>query len=444
MPNKIQNIVALDYHTTLTQMSITHYSLIIISCMISLLLVTPIVSVATTSSSSSSEYVKILKDEIITYTDSNGVYTIAGNVKNTHASHAAIPILELQVQDGITIHKITVPYNAIPPKGELPFKIKMPDVSAAHATLKGYELFAITAPNTATGIRYNEVTLDVIYDHTLVIHDDGDDKGHLSGFAINSGNKTLYNPVIWAVVHGKDNVVLDVVYSKALGTIKPGQIIPFELYPDDSVSDAIVYYSCFAPSDRSVHPLTAQRGDQKYGMRYESGAWLYRPVFSENGTVVTIRTTNSYPFETFANVEIPAITRTETFEVLQNGKLINNTQSMDETGSWHIAFEIRERSQDIITIRGFEHGKILPIQIPEYVKQDMRLWASGQASDDSMFEIMLWLADRSKIPYGMPGKPVIPAWVGMLVLWWDAEQIDEQTVMTAMKHMIESGTIRMG
>lgn len=379
----------------------------------------------------------MLEDEIVTYVDVNGMYTVAGNVKNTYL-WAAVPILHLQIQDGSTFHKVTVPYNAIPAGGELPFKIKIPSASA-NASLHGYELSSVAAASSASAIKYKTVTLDVLYDHTLIVHEDG----HLSGFAINSGSDALHDPVVWAVAHGA-NDVLDVVYSKALGVVEPGQTVSFELYPDDSVADAVVYYSCFAPSDRSVHPLNAQRGDQKYGMRYESGAWLYRPVFAENGTDVVLQTTNSYPFETFANIEIPPVTQKEKFEVFRNGELINSTQSKGDTGSWHVAFEIQSRSQDVITIRGFEQGEILPIIVPEYIKQDMQAWALGQADDQSMMEIMLWLADRSKLPYGMPGQQSIPSWVGTLVIWWNDQTIDEDAFMSSLSYMIKTGLIRLG
>ncbi len=385
---------------------------------------------------------KMLKDEIVTYVDANGMYTVGGNLKNTH-TFPIKPSLELYIQDTTTQYNIIVPYNVIPANSELPFLIKIPDASA-NATLVGYELSGTVAAHVAKSIMYKDITLDVIYDDTLIIHDDG----HLSGFAINSGNTTLYNPVIWAIVHGYEGNIVDVAYTIIQGEIKPKQTISFELYPDDSISaDIITYYSCFAPSDRSVHPLTAQRGNdgnQTYTMRYESGAWLYRPIFTENGTDVTIQTTNSYPFETFASVEIPAVTQTEKFTVLRNGNIINSTQSTDETGSWHVTFEIRGRSQDVITIQGFEHGPILPIVIPEYIMQDMLLWASGQASDASMFEIIKWLADRSKLPYGMPGKPVIPQWTGTLIEWWYTEQIDEQTALNSISYMLKSGFIRLG
>lgn len=379
----------------------------------------------------------MLEDEIVTYVDVNGIYTVAGNVKNTHL-WATIPILHLQIQDDSTFHNVTAPYNAIPARGELPFKIKIPGASA-NAYLYGYNLSSVAAASSASAIKYKTVTLDVLYDQTLIVHGDG----HLSGLAINSGDDVLHDPVVWAVAHGTGEV-LDVVHSKALGVVMPGQTVLFELYPDDSVADAVVYYSCFAPSERSVHPLNAQRGDQKYGMRYESGAWLYRPVFIENGTGVTLQTTNSYPFETFANIEIPPVTREERFEVLRNGEPINSTQSKGDTGSWHVAFEIRSRSQDVITIRGFEQGRILPIIIPEYIKQDMQTWALGQADDQYMMEIMLWLADRSKLPYGMPGKQSIPSWVGTLVIWWNDETIGEDEFMSSLSYMIKTGLIRLG
>ena len=389
---------------------------------------------------------EMLQDEAVTYVDGNGMFTIAGNIKNGHM-RATSPTLMLHIQDGSTAYSVYVPYGVIPAGGELPFKTKVPRASDA-ARLVGYDIDTATPPSHHMQMQH--VTLDVVYDDTLILYPDG----HLAGFAVNSGNDTLENPVLWAVVHGPDGV-LDVARSEPLGTVKSGQAVQFDMYPDPAVRGPVSYYSCFAPSDVSVHPLTAHRGDQEYRMKYDSGAWLYRPVFGDDGTYVMLQTTNSYPFETYANVEIPTVTGNETFAVLRNDELINHTQSADETGTWHIAFEIRGHSQDVITIRGFEHGEILPVQIPGYIRDDLHAWAlaaadtsAGSHSSNNTYSAKIisaleWLADHDRLPPLQSETPdaQVPLWIGMAIMWWHDSLINDDDVLAALAYAIESGII---
>ena len=375
----------------------------------------------------------LLSEELATYVDANGVYTITGNVKNGHPWDAR-PLLSLHMSDESGAYEIEVPYGAIPAGGELPFRVKVPDASP-HAELTGYDM----AP--AAGVA-RTVTLDVLYDHTLVVHPGG----RLSGLVVNSGSYTLEDPVLWAVVHG-DTAVLDAARSEPLGAVAPGQTVPFEMRADPSIS-GVSYYSCFAPSSDSVHPLTAQRGDQKYLMRYESGAWLYRPVFAEDGLSVEIQSTNSYPFETFATVEIPPVTRDESFEVYRNGESINHTQRADDMGLWHVSFDVRGHSQDVFTIRGFERGETLPALLADYIRQDMWAWASGAAPDSAAYTSLLLLSEHSLLPEPLPpdeqAGPSIPDWVATLLMWWESGDVSDDDAMAALSHLIEAGLIRPG
>lgn len=373
----------------------------------------------------------VLEDELASYIDANGIYTVIGNMKNDY--HLAIkPTLTLYIQDNSTLHDIIVPYDTIPAGGELPFKIKIPDASA-DAHLSHYSL--------SYDISFSDgISLDVIYDATLVIHPDG----HLTGQAINSGDDILNNPIIWAVIHGV-NGPLDVAQNHMpLGEVVPGQIVSFEMYPDPVISDQVVYYSCFAPSSDSVYPLRSDRNGQTYNLRYESGAWFYKPIFNDNGTAVAIQTTNSFPFEVFANIEIPAVTRAETFQVLRNGEEIESIQSIDEMGMWHVVFDIRKQSQDVITITGFESGPILPALIPDYVRENILAWAVGDADDEAILSDLTLLEDRSLLPKGQDGDPAIPGWVKMPALWWGISQITDDEFLTLITYSLNTGLIRLG
>lgn len=194
--------------------------------------------------------------------------------------------------------------------------------------------------------------------------------GHLTVYVTNTGDHTITNPTVWAVAHGAEGA-LDVARNAApLGEVAPGQTVAFSMHPDPAVSSMVAYYSCFAPSDETVYTIKADKGGQAYDLRYESGAWLYRPVFGGDGAEVTIQATNRYPFETFANLEIPPVTREEAFEVYLDGEAVEFLQSIDEMGMWHLAFDIPKQSQPVITVRGFVYGPLLPAMVPPYLKEN--------------------------------------------------------------------------
>lgn len=373
----------------------------------------------------------IPEHEFLSYVDANGIYTIIGNVKNGYG-HAVAPVLTLSVRDGHDTYTHTIRHSDIPAGAELPFRIKLPGVSPDAELLEPEARQARAWGNTPD--------IRVIYDETLVVHPDG----HLTGYVTNAGGHAVVNPVVWAVVHGAGGA-LDVARSAApLGVVAPGQTIPFAMYPDPAVSEMAVYYSCFAPSDRSVFPIKADRGGQAYDLRYESGAWLYRPVFSEDGTEVSINATNSYPFETFANLEIPPVTRQEEFSVYLDDIPVDFIQSIDEMGLWHLAFDIPKHSQPVITVRGFEDGPLLPPLVPPYMQDNAALWAAGDIPDDVLLDDLRLLADRSMISAGPEGDPLLPGWLAAFMAWYGQGLVADGEFLAAISYMSHNGVIRLG
>lgn len=373
----------------------------------------------------------VIPEETMSYIDANGVYTIIGNVKNGPDGAASV-VLTLTIHDNGLVHTKTVLHGAIPAGSELPFKVKMPGISAD----------AILMEPAVRPVRawMAPLPIEVIYDQTLVIHPDG----HLSGYVTNTGEHPIENPVIWAVVHGSEGP-LDVARNMhEIGVVAPGQRVPFLMYPDPAISENITYYSCFAPSDNSVFTIQADRNGQQYDLRYESGAWLYGPVFSADGAEVSIQSTNSYPFETFANLEIPPVTRNESFMVYLDGDQTEFIQSIDEMGMWHLAFNIPKYSQPVITVRGFEDGPLLPVLVPPYLKYDAARWAAGLDSDDVILEDLRLLADYSMIPAGYEGDPFLPDWLGYVMGWYGAGHISDGQFLAAISYMVERGVIRLG
>ena len=193
--------------------------------------------------------------------------------------------------------------------------------------------------------------------------------GHFLEKFQNTGNKTIYNPKIFAVIHGYDKV-LDIGQNlQYIEEIKPGEIINFTMSPDPAITDEVFYYSCFAPVDTTVIPITAKKDGGDFDFRYDSGAWYSAAKFDKTGTTLSLRGYNSYPLETYANFEFPPISGDEKFTVTFDGTPVEFIQSIDEMGFWHVAFEVGPTSQGILEISGFAKGLPPEIsKIPQWIK----------------------------------------------------------------------------
>ena len=185
--------------------------------------------------------------EYLGYFDSNGIYTVVGNIKNEN-NFAVLPIVDVSVIDDANIISKKINHVPLGPNEEIPFKIKFPELESNTPVLKNPELsFEKTIKN--------KVPIQVLYDETLVKHDDG----HISGRIQNVGNDTIEFPKIYAVVHGYEKV-LDITQNiELIQKIEPGEIVEFSMYPDPVITEDVFYYSCFAPVDTTVVPITTKK-----------------------------------------------------------------------------------------------------------------------------------------------------------------------------------------
>ena len=278
-------------------------------------------------------------DEYIGYFDSNGIYTVVGNVKNEF-DYAIIPTITISVKENSEIFSKTIIHVPLGSGAEIPFKIKFSEISN-NPTLLPVDL---SYERTLKDV----IPIIVLYDETLIKYDDG----HLTGRIQNTGEQTIYNPKIFAVIHGYEKV-LDIGQNiEFIKKIEPGEILNFSMYPDPSITDEIFYYSCFAPVDTTVIPITAKKDGGNFDFRYDSGAWYSAAKFDEAGTTLSIRGYNSYPLETYANFEFPPISGNEKFIVTLNDEPVEFIQSLDEMGFWHVAFQVEPISQGTLKISG--------------------------------------------------------------------------------------------
>jgi len=289
--------------------------------------------------------VMIPDDEILGYYDSDGVYTVVGAVKNTE-HYAILPTVYLTIVDGTKEISVTQSLPTVFPNKDIPFKIKVLDVSGLNAVIANFDVSFNQSFDTI------ESKIEVVYDRTLKKHADG----HLTGKIINKGNQTEYNIKVYATIHGENNSFIDTAMNlEKIDKIDPRQIIEFTMYPDPTVAEDVHYYSCFALGDETIIPMYAIRDGEKFNFRYDSTAWfVVDKGFDETGTKLSLKSVNSFRFPTYVNFEFPKFSDNEKFLVTVDEKAIQFIQSVDEEGNWHVAFDVPGSTQNKIVISGFE------------------------------------------------------------------------------------------
>jgi len=373
----------------------------------------------------------IPEQEYFGYFDYQGLYTVGGNVKNQN-DYAVIPTIFVSVIDGENTFSKTILHVPIPPNTDIPFKIKFPEV-------KGNSPILLKAKLKFVQTQKEPITLEILYDKTLIKHKDG----HVTGKIRNIGNQTIFNPKILAIAHGHGKV-LDIVNNITyIEKIEPNEILDFSMYPDPSITDDIFYYSCYAPVDTTVIPVTTKKNGGDFDFRYDSGAWYYDAKFNEEGTTLTIRGYNSYPLETYANFEFPQISGKEKFTVTLNDKPVKFIQSVDDMGFWHIAFTVEPRSQGILKITGFEKG--LPPEtskIPQWVKTNANWWSTDQIPDseflkgiDFLFEKGIIVVTPKEITAQSNWK--LPSWIKITASWWSEDKISNDDFLNMIENLVK-------
>ncbi len=369
--------------------------------------------------------------EYIGYFDYEGVYTVGGNVKNQN-DYAVIPTISISVIDGKNTFTNIISHVPIPPKTDIPFKTKFPEVTGDFPILLKAELKFVKT-------KKDPISIEVLYDKTLIKHNDG----HVTGRIHNNGNQTIFNPKILAIAHG-NGTILDVVHNiEYIEKIDPDEILNFSMYPDPSITDNIVFYSCFAPVDTTVIPVTTKKNGGDFDFRYDSGAWYYDAKFNEEGTTLTIRGYNSYPLETYANFEFPQISGNEKFNVTLNDKPIKFIQSVDENKFWHVAFNVEPTSQGILKITGFEKG--LPLEtskIPKWIKTNANWWFTNQIPDSKFLEGIDFLFQKGIVV--VPSKEMtaksnwkLPTWIKTTAGWWSEDKISDDDFLNMIENLVQ-------
>ena len=159
-------------------------------------------------------------DEFTAYFDINGIYTVIGAIKNSE-DFSVIPTVIIHIQDGEKTVSKSFEYIPVFPSKELPFKIKFPEITSKSPILQKPQITYIRTEKTPLNV-------EVIYDDTLIQHDDG----HLTGRIINNGDSVVYNIKVFAIIHGYEKVLDMGRNIEMIEKMEPGETKTFSMYPD--------------------------------------------------------------------------------------------------------------------------------------------------------------------------------------------------------------------
>mgnify|MGYP003972951515 FL=1 len=371
--------------------------------------------------------------EYVGYFDSNGIYTVVGNVKND-LNYAIIPTTLISIIDDSQKFSKTIQHTPLAAGTEIPFKIKFPEVLENSPILLPA---AISFEKTKTDI----IPIDVIYDETLIVHDDG----HLTGRIINSGTESVSDFKIFAVIHGYDDETLDMGQNTlSIPEIRPGEIKEFTMYPDPKFSSDVWYYSCFAIGQESIIVLNVPRDENTFKIRYDSSILLSYPEFDLQGETLSFSLIQGWQFQNYINLEFPRYSENESFEVFLNDILVDSIQSIDDMGNWHVAFFVDPQSKGILKITGFEpEGKLVEtILIPDWIKNNADWWSTNQISDLEFLEGINYLFEKQIIT--IPSRTIIiesqwqiPSWLKISVGWWSDGKISDYEFLNMIENLVK-------
>ena len=321
------------------------YKLIFASTAITLLIIIPAFA---------SGEVYIPDHEYVGFYDHDGIYTVIGGVKNNEM-YPVIPTITVSVNDGGNIFSQEYKFSPIMPAQMLPLKLKLSQITSENPVLEPPQI-------SYKRTEYKFEAGYVLYDSSLILHDDG----RMTGKIKNAGDNTFQNFRIYALIKDQNEKILDVASSQRFAIMHPGEILEFEMIPDPKIFNKIDLYSCFAFGDESILPLNADRNGEQYTFRYESGVAFMNSKFNSDSTELEIDTLNSFVGELNASFEFPQSSINEEFEVYLDDGKIANLQSLDEMGNWHVYFTVPGFYQGDVTIKGF-HEPDGTVEVPEEI-----------------------------------------------------------------------------
>jgi len=319
------------------------YKLIFTSTTIALLIIIPAFA---------SGEVYIPEHEYVGFYDHDGIYTVIGGVKNNEM-YPVIPTITVSVNDGGNVFSQEYKFSPVMPAQMLPLKLKLPQITSENPVLEPPQI-------SYTRTEYKFEGGYVLYDNSLILHDDG----RMTGKIKNAGDNTFQNFRVYALIKDQNEKILDVASSQRFAIMHPGEILEFEMIPNPKIVNKIDLYSCFGFGDESILPLNADRNGEQYTFRYDSGAAFMNGKFNSDSTELKMDALNGFVVELNASFEFPQSSINEEFEVYLDDDKVSNLQSLDEMGNWHVYFTVPGFYQGDVTIKGF-HEPDGTVEVPE-------------------------------------------------------------------------------
>ena len=279
--------------------------------------------------------------EYVGFYDHDGIFTVIGGVKNNEM-YPVIPTITVSVNDGGNVFSQEYKFSPVMPAHMLPLKLKLPQITSENPVLEPPQI-------SYKQTEYKYEGGYVLYDDSLVLHDDG----RMTGTIKNAGDKIFLNFRVYALIKDQDEQILDVASSQRFDVMHPGETLEFEMIPDSKIASKIDLYSCFGFGDESIFPLNADRNGEQYTFRYESGVWFKDGKFNSDSTELEMYALNSFVGELNASFEFPQSSVHEEFEVYLDDGKVSNLQSLDEVGNWHVYFTVPGFYQGDVTVNGF-------------------------------------------------------------------------------------------
>jgi len=279
--------------------------------------------------------------------------------------YPVIPTITVNVNDDGNVFSYDYKFSSVMTAQMLPLKLKLPQITSENPVLEPPQI----------SYKQTEYKFEggyVLYDDSLVLHDDG----RMTGTIKNGGDKTFLNFRVYALIKDQNEKILDVASSQRFAIMHPGEILEFEMIPNPKIVNKIDLYSCFAFGDESILPLNADRNGEQYTFRYDSGAAFMNGKFNSDSTELTMDALNGFVLELNASFEFPQSSINEEFEVYLDDGKVSNLQSLDEMGNWHVYFTVPNFYQGNTVITGFKQPDgtvVIPeeIDITTLVKAQM-------------------------------------------------------------------------
>ena len=332
--------------------------------------------------------------EYVGFYDHDGIFTVIGGVKNTEM-YPITPTITVNVNDNGNIFTHKQKFSPIMPAQMLPLKLKLPEITSDNPILESPQI-------SYQQTEYKYEGGYILYDDSLVLHDDG----RMTGTLKNGGDKTFLNFRVYALIKDQNEQILDVASSQQFGVMHPGDTLEFEMIPDPKIVNEINSYSCFAFGDESVLPLNADRSGEQYTFRYESGTWFKDGNFNPESTELKMYALNSFSSELNASFEFPQSSIHEDFEVYLDGTgwdgqayydtdgKVTNLQSLDEMGNWHVYFSVPGFYQGDVVVKGF-YEPDGTVEVPEDLDLTQMIYA--EVTNGEVTSIIAKTAENSII-----------------------------------------------